>query len=306
MKKIIRSTAFASLALLATPLARAWTYTDGDALLIFRESGFNDVEFDIGNVSQFTSLAAGTTITVPNWNPGLVTNVFGTDLTGVSVIVAATTAKTDPNRASWLTGADASGAVHDLVPSAWQSKLWSNINGAGTKPVLNELTPTLTNAYSIDPGGVTGTAAYDYIVTGGFANLAAIAQFGANLDFAVEGVAPSSFAFWKISANLAKPPSQYVGTFTIDAGGTLTFTAGPLVVATPPTVLSITRAGGASTVNFTTAPGGNYWLTFTSAPDNGGTSWTTVSGPVAGDGNPHSLNHTNPGNSGYYRVVRTP
>src|SRR6266705_5539168 len=90
MKKIYL-TAITALVLLATPLARAWTYSDTDTLLIFRASGFNDVEFNIGNVSQFTNLSAGTTITVSGWDASLVTGTFGPDLTGVSVIIAATT-----------------------------------------------------------------------------------------------------------------------------------------------------------------------------------------------------------------------
>ena len=64
MKRILTLLA---LALAAVPTARAWTYNDGDVLLTFREAGYNDVEFDIGNVSQFTNLAVGTTITVSGW-----------------------------------------------------------------------------------------------------------------------------------------------------------------------------------------------------------------------------------------------
>ena len=81
MKKIFQTSALVALALFTAPLARAWTYSDGDTLLIFRADNFNDVEFNIGNISQFTNLPSGNTITVPNWNLGLVTSVFGTDLT---------------------------------------------------------------------------------------------------------------------------------------------------------------------------------------------------------------------------------
>jgi hypothetical protein len=34
-------------------------YQDGDVLLIFRENGFDDVEFDLGNISQFLNQPNG-------------------------------------------------------------------------------------------------------------------------------------------------------------------------------------------------------------------------------------------------------
>jgi len=51
MKSIILTT-LAALTLLTTPQARAWTYNDGDVLLVFRR-GSQDVEFDLGKCHQF-------------------------------------------------------------------------------------------------------------------------------------------------------------------------------------------------------------------------------------------------------------
>ncbi len=298
-------TALAALVLLATPLSRAWTYSDGDALLIFRESGVNDVEFDIGNVSQFTNLPAGTTITVPNWNANLVTTTFGADLTGVSVIVAATTSQFAANKASWLSGQDTSTVVTENgTPSDWQTKFWSSINAIGTKPVLNTAAAASTNAYSIDPSSLyTQGASYDYIVTGSGQRLSQIALFGGNASFNVEGLAPSSFAFWRIAPRTS---AQYTGTFTITAAGVLTYTAGPLTAVTPPTILGVTRTGNVSTVSFTTIGSGNYWLTYTNTLGGTATNWPVVSGPIAGDTSNHILTHTNTGVTGFYRVYRTP
>ena len=223
MKKIIPLT-LAALAVLTAPLARAWTYNDGDALLIFRASGFNDVEFDLGNVSQFTNVTSGATITVNGWDSSLVTNTFGANLTGVSVIVAATTSPTDASLAAWLSSGDASAVAYQLTPSQWQSRLWGAINSLGTRPVLYQVTTAGTNSYSIDPTSSSKLASYDQIVTGSGKNSAAIAQFGGNAAFTVEGVAPSSFGLWKISPSLTipKPAAIYVGTFQITSAGVLT------------------------------------------------------------------------------------
>ena len=45
-------TAVLALALWAQ-IASAFTYGEGDLLLVFRADGFNDVEFNIGTVSNF-------------------------------------------------------------------------------------------------------------------------------------------------------------------------------------------------------------------------------------------------------------
>ena len=305
MKKIYL-TAITALVVLAAPLARAWTYSDTDTLLIFRASGFNDVEFNIGNVSQFTNLVAGTTITVAGWNAGLVTGTFGSDLTGVSVIVAATTSPYVSPKASWVSGQDTGAIVTDGgTVSSWQSKFWSSINAVGTKPVFNTVTPAATNAYSIDPSsGDTQGASYDYIVTGSGTRTSQIAFLGGNAAFNVEGLVPSSFAFWQIAPNTA---AKYIGTFTITTSGVLTFTAGPLTVATPPAITGITRSGDISTVSFTTIGSGNYWLTYTNTLADSSTNWPVISGPITGDGANHSLTHTNNTDAaGFYRVSRTP
>ena len=305
MKKI-HFTAIAAAALLAAPLARAWTYTDGNALLIFRATGFNNVEFNLGDISQFTNVPVGTTIPVAGWSSSLVTGTFGNDLTGVSVIVLATKSPFGNSKASWVSGQVAGGVVNEpLTASAWQSKYWSTINSVGIKPVQNTATPTPPNAYSIDPSSAfTQGASYDFIVTGNGTRPGQIAFLGGNASFNVEGLVPGSFAFWQVAPGA---DATYTGTFNITADGALTYTAGPFAVQTPPTIVGVTRAGDVSTVNFTTVNGGSYYLTFANTLNGSSTNWPVVSGPVAGDGGSHSLTHTNSAdNAGFYRVYRTP
>ncbi|HSY43882.1 MAG TPA: hypothetical protein VK811_08210, partial [Candidatus Acidoferrum sp.] len=64
MKKILLP-AVALLALLAAPLARAWSYNDGDLLLIFRDQGGNyNVEYDLGSVNSLLGQTNGYTTTI--------------------------------------------------------------------------------------------------------------------------------------------------------------------------------------------------------------------------------------------------
>jgi hypothetical protein len=309
MKRILRLT-LVGFALTVALLARAGSpYQDGDVLLIFRESGFNDVEFDIGNISQFLNQANGYSTPVTGWSLSTVTGVFGTDLTGVSVVVAATQARTNIGRLAWLSSASNVTAVNDITPSAWQSGLWSVIDSIGSRP-LTYLVPTTgtTGAYSIDPNGTYKLAAYDTIVSGNGVNGGAIPQLGGSAAFTVEGAVPGTLGFWQIQGTNAnpKPAAAYVGTFGIDASGHLTFTAGPAQAAQP-TILGITRAGSISTVTFTTASSGNYSLVYTNVLGSPVTTWPAVGASVPGDGANHSLTHTNSTDSaGFYGIVRLP
>ncbi|MGA2176870.1 MAG: hypothetical protein ABSH38_17990 [Verrucomicrobiota bacterium] len=309
MKKISYLTlaGLAWLAWLATPLARAWTYQDGDVLLIFRESGFNDVEFDIGGISQFLNQSSGYTAPVTGWDLGLVTNVFGSDLTGVSIILAATTSRTNAVRSTWLTSSESVTSVGDVTASAWQSELWSIINSIGTRPVIYLVPPT-NAAYVIDPGGTYRLASYDYIVTGGGVNGNSISEFGGNAAFNVEGIIPGTVGFWQIQPTNAipKPAATYVGSFSIDASGNLNFVAGA-PQAPQPTIVGFGRSGNVSTVSFTTVASGNYTLVYTNTLGAAIGTWPAVSGPIAGDGSTQSLTHTNSVDSaGFYGVLRSP
>lgn len=297
----------AAAALLTAPLAHAWTYADGHVLLIFRQSGFNNVEFDLGDISQFVGKPDGYTAPVSGWNSNLVTGVFGSDLSGVSVILAATTSDTNASPAAWLSSGDPDALPHDYSFPTWRNNLYSVINAVGTRPLTYLVPPSGSSAYSIDPGGTYRLASYDYVASGGGVNAGAIQQLGGNVSFNVEKSIPGSFGFWQIVPGSSSTAGTYIGTFNIDATGNLVFTAGPAVVsAPPPTILNIVRAGTVSTVTFTTASGGNYWLAYSNSVVGSSTNWPNVSGPIAGDGSNHSLNHTNSDANGFYRVVRAP
>jgi len=295
----------ALLGLLAAPLARGWTYQDGDVLLIFRESGFNDVEFDLGNISQFANAPTGL-VAVTNWDASLVTNTFGSDLTGVSVIVAATTSRTNANLAAWLSSAGPNLVPRDVTPSAWQASLWGIIDSIGTRPATYLVPPAGATSYSIDPDGTYALASYDQIVSANGVDLPSLAELGGNAAFPVEQVIPGTFKFWEIqpSTALPKPQATLVGNFTITAAGALEFTAGTLPSTI--TISGFVRAGEVSTVTFNTASGGNYWLAYTNALGAAASTWPLVAGPVAGDGNHQSLSHTNLDAQGFYKVVSTP
>jgi hypothetical protein len=288
-----------ALALLSAPLVRGGTtYQDGDVLLIFRQSGLNDVEYDIGNISQFTNHPTGYAAAVTGWDPTVATGVFGSDLTGVRVIIASTTSLTNANRTSWLSSGDPTATISDVLATTWQGNLWSVINSIGNRP--ETYLPTKTFPYSLNPGGV---ASYDYIASGSGQNEFDLPQLGGNVNFTVEQVIPGLFGFWAIQPHAApEPPGTQLGSFYIDASGNLTFIVGPA----EPAIVAITRAGNVDTVTFSTLPVGAYSLVYSATLGSPISTWTVVNGPVSGNGNNQSLSHTTPGSAGYYGVVYAP
>jgi hypothetical protein len=319
----------ATLALLPALPAGAWNYRDGDVLLIFRESALpstypspnNDVEFDLGSVTNFLGKPNGYTTTVTGWTLSDVTNAFGSDLTGVSVVLVAATSPTNASPTAyfsaaspqgfWLNGVEPYHTAYNVSPSVWQAA-WATINSIGTRPGLYLPVSQQTASYSIAPSLIY---AYDRIVASdGYVktgykiagqqtfNADWLPQFGGLAPFTVEGVAPGSFGFLAVASSTAatKPLDSYIGTFTIDASGNLTFTAGPPA----PVITAIARGGGASTVSFSTALSGNYSLLYTNKL-GGSTNWPAV-GLLVGDGNIDSLAYASTNTVGFFKVVRSP
>jgi len=303
MKKII-SLILGLLSLLATPQVRAWSYSDGDLLLIFRESGYNDVEYDLGSVTNLLGYTNGYATAITGWDPSIVTTEFGPDLTGVNVILLAVTSSTNANPTAWLTSTDPNTTAYRASQSAWTSDLHATIAAIGNKPISPFDVPTAeANAYSINPNGQYGGAAYDTIASGGtYTGTLSIGKFGGNAPFTVQQTAPGSLDFWAIQpAIAASVPDQLIGTFTITADGALTFVAGPR----PSTIAGVNHAGNVSAIQFTTTIGTTYSVAYTNQLGFTTTAWPVDVNTLVGDGRTDTINHTNlsSGNAEFYRVI---
>ena len=291
MKRFILTT-LAAVTLLAAPQVRAWTYSDGDVLLVFR-NGSQDVEFDLGSVNQFLGQTNGYTTTVTGWDPGLVTSTFGS-ITGTKVVLLATGGSTN-----WLTSAEPNTTAYN-VSSPAANALHGVINAVGTKPLYPIAIPTAqTNAYSIDAGGQYAASSYDYVVSGGTKN--GLAKLGGNAPFTVEQSVPGFLDFWSVSATTVypnPPPDHLVGTFTITASGALKFVAGPR----PSTFYSVTHAGTTSTVQFTTTVGNSYSLAYTNKLGGAVSTWPVDATTVVGNGRINTINHNSSDAAEFYKI----
>src|SRR5208283_993110 len=105
----------------------------------------NDIEFDLGSVSNFLGHADGYATTVSGWNLSAVQAVYGSDLTGVSVVLIAATSPTNTSptayfsaalpQSFWLNGVEPFRTAYNVSPSVWQG-FWSKINAVGSRPGL--------------------------------------------------------------------------------------------------------------------------------------------------------------------------
>ncbi len=296
MNKLIPLTV-AALALLAAPVAQAWTYKDGDVLLLFRNvsNPNNDVEYDLGSVNQFLGQTNGYTTTITNWNPAIVQGVYGTDLTGTSVALLAVTSLTNATLTAYVSGLEPNTTAYGDSQSDWTYNYYSTIDAIGIRPLTYSVPTASTNAYSINPSGKYKVTSYEYIASSGTYN--GVSQLGGGVPFIVEQVIPGKLDFWAVQPLGGATPDHLVGSFSLAANGTLTFTAGPY----PANVTGIARAGTVDTVSYGSIVGTKYQLT--KSPQLGtGATWTAVGGILTGNGAAQTLTDTNTAATGFYRV----
>jgi hypothetical protein len=282
MKSFILIT-LAALALLAAPQAKAWNYNTGDVLLVFR-NGSQDVEYDIGSITNLLGHTNGYTTTITGWDPSLVTSTFG-GFSGLDVALLATSGGTN-----WLTSAEPNYSAYNISSQAAQT-LSSLIGGVGSKPLFPIAIPTAkTNAYSIDVSGQYKRSSYDFVVSGGQLN--GIPQFGGVAQFTVEQSSPGFLDLWAIQSTTVYPNSpadSLIGTFYLATNGVLTFVAGPRASS----VAAVNRAGTVSAVQFSTTVGNVYTVAYSSQLGGALSTWTPDPTTLIGNGHLNTLFHTN-------------
>lgn len=282
----------AAFALLAAPSVRAWNYNNGDLLLVFR-NGAEDVEFDIGSVTNYLGHTNGYTVTVPGWSSNLVVTTYGS-FSGLDFALVAAAGGTN-----WLSSADPNYTAYNISSSQAQT-LGNYIAAVGDKTLSPLAIPTAsTNAYAIDVTGQYEHSSYDYIVSGGTFN--GIPQFDGVAQFAVEQAVPGYVDFWAVNSTTVYPGSpadSFIGTFYINATGLLTFVAGPR----PSTIYGLTHAGTITSLQFSTIVGKTYSISYTNQLGAPVSKWPVQSATLIGDGHIDILNHTNTSTAEYFNI----
>jgi hypothetical protein len=272
--------------------ASAMNYTNTDLLLVFREDGFNDVEFDLGPVTNFVGLTQGTQKQI-GYDTNLVMSNFNGSLASVGLLLVGASGLGDTQQRVWLTDVSSSSTPTDVTYSKF-SQIRSKITAVG-------LQGSILTASNASPVVVaTGQAgSFTYVASDG--NLTPANSLGGLTAFPIEIVGPGTLSFYQVGISTSSPqnPAKLLGSFSWAADGTLKFTAGSQVTPTGPTITTVTRQGTTTTLSFTTVSGLKYQLQ--AAPTLPG-PFSAAGASVTGDGNPQSVSDTSSDPARFYRI----
>lgn len=282
--------------------SRAFNYNDQDLLLVFRKDGFNDIEFNLGNVNSVVNHPAGTDSPVSNWDLTKVQALYdlGDD---VRFLLVASTSKDVPNRIAWLSCAEDSITPLDRTASQWQG-IWSKVDGIGS--VAERFTATNDVAYySVSS---TDLSSYTFTASNGGTAPTLVPKLGGASSFVIEGTIPATIRFFQIKPSTVspKPPATLVGSFTLTADGILSFHSGggaqPPIPT--PTISELIRSGGNIIVKFDTVSGVSYRLRHTNADGLSSlvSSWAVGADSVSGTDQQAQLSDSSADATGFYVV----
>lgn len=339
MKKTLNFTRILQCSLLAVLFlpgicgANDFSYSRGDLLLGFRKynpAGNYELVVDVGNITNFLALPAGTNVTISRFTSSQLSDAFS-DYNNLhwsvaSSIVSIGGANGFPYETIWYTLPRSSPGTQTSVPSRFfssqQSSPMHSIDSIGSGAVqLSGTGTTNTDDYSILVREAAGTGnSYSTFVEG--VNDPSQGTYQDQWGYNVENVTPASFTSAVVSDLYQSVPigdtdpntgtnngaAYYVGYFTLNTSGTMSFTRASIAVVTPPApqIVAITRSGNTSTVFFTTTNGSfTYTLYYTnsaglSAP---ATNWPASSAsPIIGNGLTNSLSEITTATNRFYRV----
>jgi hypothetical protein len=190
------------------------------------------------------------------------TAVYG-DLTAGPVFALVASTKTSASqKAFWTTVGDANATPTALSLSTW-TQVGSKISNIGR----NGNTATASSATNVWVIAGSDKLSYTGIMTSfGVVPLGAN-TLGGTVTYTVASPIAGTVGFYEIdpSSVSPKPNAKQVGSFTMAADGTLTFTAGSggsVVTINPFSIAAIVRNGTVSTVTVPTQAGVNYRLRY--------------------------------------------
>ena len=286
----------AALAAGAVQTACAFNYHDGDLLLVFRGgTGANDVEYDLGSVSNYLGLAAGTQITVntntANFDTTVLSNNFNNQLNGVKFALFATTGLNDSWSRIWATDTSLLTAPKQMSISPWLN-VRGNMSQVGIVAAQNSSSNSTPN-YVAAAGSLS---AYDFIAANGNPAVNDVSTWNGVLKFPTEGANPATLTFYQVEPGSGTCP--LVGSFDIDVNGNLTFTAGMVISSS--TIQQITYTNGTATVKFSTSLNAIHSLRYATSVNG---PWTPLPGSVTGDGTVKTLTDTTTDPNRFYQIV---
>ncbi len=322
----------ATLVLVAVPGiagAQYFTSTKGDLLAGFRNPAVGSYELvvNVGNVTNLLAKAPGTVVPITAFTPTQLSDAFA-DYNNLQWSVSASFQGPPFSMWAgfevgtiWFTIPRFAPGTPSSVPGrasySTQSYVVTGILGIGNG--ANAVSSGLGTTNSDNNTAVVREPkgnANDYSVFVQDPQNNTVGDFGGYLP-TVENTTPATFnaavvsdLYQSVPTGYTDPNSgkttggaYYVGYFTLNPDGTMTFTRASAASPTQP-VLSITRVGTTSTISLATANGVTYTLFYTnsaglSQPVN---AWPSSPATISGDGTTKSFVDTTSDSDRVYRV----
>jgi len=321
---------------LSAPAASVFNYTDGDLILDFSESGYPDVEVNIGNISNLVSAAttAGGTVQITNYNvnsqllgifesvtPADAVNnlsftVFGLQNNASNGVAAKTIFLTQQQ-----TGATTNAAPNDVTASKQTGLIgtvqkiiglgqsvgllnWSSSNPANS-------TNNASKVVIIPTSGVAAVNSYTVTGSGDWGSYVSSSPSIANTtssSFSTDGgsVISDLFEYDYYASGGTSHKAVFKGYFTFKSDGTLSFSVPGAQVSPSTVITAITVTNRTVTVSFNTTTGVKYSLYYTTNLNLARSSWTSNAiAPYTGTGSTGTLTDTTATNKARFYNVRS-
>lgn len=330
----------AAVLLIALPeLANAQYFTAGNGDLVagFRKTGANQGSYELvvklGSVTNFLAMPEGTSTLINNYSASQLSAAFSDynnlhwSVSGMVSGGPGYTWSGFQQTTIWYTlpRANANTPTSPLsrqsvtTQGTTKAKISGFIGGAGSLSSAQGSTGSNNNAVLVrETIATANNLDYAYYVKN--PQNSEIGDFSGTLPSTVEDTTPASFTSAVVSdlyqsvpqlytdptTGMNDGPAYYVGYFTLNTDGTMTFTRASTSVPQPPApiITSVTRTNTTAYISFTTTNGTfNYSLYFTNSAGLTAsvTNWPHL-GSVTGDGSVKTLTDTTTDATRFYRV----
>jgi hypothetical protein len=300
--------------------AAPFLYTPGDLVLTFRQAGnASDLVVNVGRAAAYSTLPAGSSITVTNLDPALLTSTFSS-LNGLSwSVLAANRPPVVPEFPLQTLWAASPRANQQTVGPAWLRK--GQFVQGNTGGQIDAIGKNAASFSSGQPAGPDNTATAVAIPVGNAfspgPSLGDPPTLVGTFQGRVEAVTADDFDSDEGNVSRADlyelvpgtraegtldAPGRLLGYFELKTDGTLTFSNG-VVPPQAPVITAINRDGDLTVVSFPTVNGVTYRLRHTDAAGLGTPVSTWTSGPtVNGTGSPATLQDSSTSAVRFYAI----
>ncbi|MGC3960027.1 MAG: hypothetical protein QM813_19490 [Verrucomicrobiota bacterium] len=297
--------------------AAPFVYTSGDLVLTFRRTGnASDYVVNLGKVTGYNQLPAGTTLVVTNLSGAQLSSAFAADYNDLKWSVAAASRPDNPVagyplQTLWVTRPRSEAVIQS---SPWLRK--STASQGNVSSQIGAVGGNAASASSLLGAGANNTVTGVVIPVSHYYNVStpigAAGNYAGNFQGNVETVTASDFVdepanvsradFYELQPGSGNPPATYLGYFELKPDGSLTFST-PSTLPPAPTITSIVRAGGVTTVSFATQTGFTYRLRSVGAAGlNTPISTWTLGNSIVGTGGVLTLTDTSSDEVRFYAL----